>query len=141
MNKILITSLLSLSFWFPPSSSDAESVVVIGHPGLPKLDVTTIQKLYTGRSIEINGKSVTVVNVVPNNKTRKIFLEKFLAQDEEKYLAYWTVRRFIGKGTPPKELGSNEDVIAFVQSHADAIGYISADESRLPAGLNVLNEM
>ncbi|MBF0097581.1 MAG: hypothetical protein HQM04_04730 [Magnetococcales bacterium] len=114
-------------------------IVVIGHPGLPKLDVPTIQKLFTGRAVEINGRSVTVVNIAPNNTVRKVFLEKYLEQDEDKYLAYWTVRRFIGKGTPPKELVSSTEVVEYIQSHSDTIGYISVDDSK--PGLNILSEM
>jgi len=68
--------------------------------------------------------------------TRGRFLEIFLGQDEEKYTAYWTVRRFIGRGAPPKDLASSADIINFVQSTPGAFGYI--DEADLKPGLTVL---
>ena len=55
---------------------------------------------------------------------------------EEKYTAYWTVRRYIGKGASPHELTSSADVINFVKSTPGAIGYI--DEADVPPGINVL---
>ena len=60
----------------------------------------------------------------------------FLNQDEDKFTAYWTVRRYIGKGAPPREMSKSSDIIRFVTSTPGAIGYI--DESELRPGLNVL---
>ena len=115
----------------------ADGVVVIGHPSLQKLDAVTLQKIYTGKIIEVNGNAISAVNLISGNASRSQFLAAYLGQDEEKYQAYWTVRKFIGKGSPPKELASSAEVIEFVQSQAGAIGYI--DVGALKQGLNVLN--
>ena len=34
-----------------------------------------------------------------------------LSRDEARYTAYWTVRRYVGKGVPPLEVASTADVI------------------------------
>lgn len=46
------------------------------------------------------------------------------------------VRRYIGKGKPPRELASSTDIIAFVQATPGAIGYV--EEADLKSGANVL---
>ncbi len=112
------------------------AVVVIGHGNLAKLDTATVQKVFTGKAIEVGGVTVTAVNTQPGSNLRSHFLQSYLNQDEEKYTAYWTVRRYIGKGAPPKELASSSEVINFVQSTPGAIGYI--DDSDVKPGLNVL---
>ena len=112
------------------------AVLVIGHANLSKLDASTVQKIFTGKAIEVGGVTVTAVNSHPGSSLRNHFLQTYLNQDEEKYTAYWTVRRYIGKGAPPKELSSSAEVINFVQSTPGAIGYI--DEGDLKPGLNVL---
>jgi ABC-type phosphate transport system substrate-binding protein len=132
--KIITLSVLLLTCAI--SQAHAEDVIVIGHPDLPKLDRVTIEKLFTGRIIEINHQPAIVVNAAPGSATRQQFLMTFLAQDEDKYRAYWVVRRFIGKGTPPKDLASSREIIEFVQSQPGGIGYISAVD-RTPE-LNVL---
>ncbi len=116
--------------------SAAASTVVIGHPSLPRLDAATVQKVFTGRAIEVGGIVVTAINASVGSAVRSRFLQIYLNQDEDKYTAYWTVRRYIGKGTPPRELTSSSEVIDFVQSNLGAIGYI--DEADLKPGLNVL---
>ncbi|MCK6393150.1 hypothetical protein [Zoogloea sp.] len=116
--------------------AQADNVVVIGHSQLPKLNAGALRKLYTGRSTEVNGAPVIVVNALPGSPVRNRFLSLYVEQDDERYVAYWTVRRFIGKGLPPKEMESSAAIIDFVQKTPGAIGYIDAAD--LKPGLNVL---
>ncbi|PQJ96686.1 hypothetical protein CXB77_07915 [Chromatium okenii] len=120
------------------SQASAENVLIIGNPDLPKLDCVTVEKLFTGRIIEVNGQPATVVNAASGSLTRQQFLATFLSKDEDQYRAYWVVRRFIGKGTPPKEFSTSREIIEFVKSQPGGIGYISAVD-RTPE-LNVLSE-
>ena len=124
-----VASLLS------PTLAFGTAVVVIGHAGLPRLDDTTVQKIFTGKIIEVGGINVIPVNAVTGHPARGQFLQQYLNQDEEKFVAYWTVRRYIGKGVPPKELPGPTEIIQYVQSVPGAIGYI--DESELKAGANI----
>jgi ABC-type phosphate transport system substrate-binding protein len=114
----------------------AGGVVVIGHPNLTRLDAATLEKIYTGKVIEVDGIPVTAVNASSGSSVRNRFLEAFLNRDEDRYTAYWTVRRYIGKGASPREMSSSIDVINFVRSTPGAIGYI--DEADVPPGANVL---
>jgi hypothetical protein len=128
--------LLPLALLLVGGQAAASNVVIIGHANLSRLDVGAVQKVFTGKAIEIGGIAVTAVNANTGSSVRIRFLQTFLNQDEEKYTAYWTVRRYIGKGAPPKELTSSAEMINFVQSTPGAIGYI--DEADLKPGLNVL---
>lgn len=114
----------------------AAGVVVIGNPALPRLDQSTLQKIFLGKVIELGGTGVTAANARSGSAVRERFLAQYLEQDEEKYTAYWTVRRYIGKGAPPRELASSAEMINFVQSTPGAIGYL--DEADLKPGLTVL---
>jgi len=113
-----------------------DGVVVIGHTSIKRLDAPTLARIYTGRVIEVDGVAVTAINANAGSEVRTRFLQVFLNQDEDKYTAYWTVRRYIGKGASPREMGKSSDVIRFVTSTPGAIGYI--DASDLQPGLNVL---
>ena len=115
-------------------ASDGE--VVIGNPNLRRLDATTVARIYTGKVIEVDGITVTAVNANSGSPVRTRFLQVYLNQDDDKYMAYWTVRRYIGKGASPKELPKSSDIINFVNSTPGAIGYI--DEADVRPGMNVL---
>ncbi|RFC37535.1 MAG: hypothetical protein DID90_2727553148 [Candidatus Nitrotoga sp. LAW] len=128
----LISALLALVI----GEAHADNVVVIGHAGLSKLNASTIQRIFTGKIIEVDGVHVKAVNLKAS-PLRDRFLQRYLNQNDDKYTAYWTVRRFIGKGLPPKEVSSAAEVISFVQTTPGAIGYI--DENELKPELNVVS--
>ena len=118
------------------SAQERDALVLIGNANVPRLDAPTVQRLYTGRTVEVGGTPVVVVNAAPGSRARERFLALVMQQDEEKYVGYWTVRKHIGKGTPPRELKSAADIIEFVQSTPGAVGYVlNAD---LKTGLNVV---
>ena len=114
----------------------ADGLIVIGHPNLPALDAATLEKVYTGKVVEVGGVSVTAINAQSGSATRTRFLQAYLKQDEEKYTAYWIVRRYIGKGAPPREIAGSAAIIDFVKSTPGAIAYI--DEADATPGVRVL---
>jgi len=114
----------------------AEGIAVVGHESVPRLDAVTVQRIFTGRVVELNGVQITAVNLTRGSGLRGRFLASFVGQDEEKYVAYWTVRRFVGLGMPPAELASSAEVIQFVSRRPGAVGYVDASE--VPPGVKVL---
>lgn len=132
--KTLFTRLLLASALLQALPVAAD-VVVVGNANLPKLDAETLNKIYTGRVIQVGGVSVVPVNLKAGNKLRGQFLGELLNSDDERYIAYWTVRRYIGKGVPPRELDSNE-ILSFIQSTPGALGYV--DGADVKPGMNVL---
>ena len=136
MHKTGLRTLLVALTFVAGDVRAAGGVVVIGDVRLVRLDAQTLEKVYTGRVIEVDGIPVTAVNASRGSSVRNRFLQAYLNQDEDKYTAYWTVRRYIGKGASPRELLSSAEVIDYVKSTPGAIGYI--DETEVPPGMNVL---
>jgi hypothetical protein len=120
----------------PAPLQDRGGLVLIAHTGLPPIDATTAQRLFSGRAVEVAGVVVLPVNAAPSSKARERFMAQVMAMDEDKYVAYWTVRKHIGKGTPPRELKSAIEVMDFVQNTPGALGYVMASELR--PGINVV---
>lgn len=120
----------------PAQAGDAAAVVIVAASNVPKLDASQVQRLYTGRITEIDGRPVTVVNLHQSDPARRVFMRQVMGEDDDKYVAYWIVRRHIGKGIPPRELGSASEVIQFVQSTPGGLGYVLATD--LLPGVNVV---
>jgi ABC-type phosphate transport system substrate-binding protein len=125
---LAITTCLMLPAW--------AGVVVVAHPTMHKLDLQTVQRIYTGKVIEVSGQAITPVNLRAGVPTRQRFLSDYLQQTDDTYLAYWTVRRYVGKGVPPRELATVADVVSYVQATPGAIAYL--DEADAPPNLNVV---
>jgi ABC-type phosphate transport system substrate-binding protein len=118
-----------------PARAD-EGVAVIGHIAANNLDAETLKRIYTGRTIELDGQALRPVNLAAGHPVRRRFLAAVLQQQEDDYVAYWTVRRYIGKGAPPRELASTAEVIDYVRRTPGAIGYVEPAE--VPPGVGVL---
>ena len=112
------------------------AVVVVGHGALPRIDASLVLRLYTGRAIEVGGQLATAVNLQGGHPLRQRFLASYLQTDEERYRAYWTVRRHVGKGAPPRELDSAAAVLDFVAGTPGALGYVAVTDLR--PGSNVI---
>jgi ABC-type phosphate transport system substrate-binding protein len=136
MRDTVPRTLLAALAFVAGGACAAGGVVIIGDARLTRLDAPTLEKVYTGKVIEVDGIPVTAVNASSGSPVRSRFLQAYLNQDEDKYTAYWTVRRYIGKGASPRELSSSAEVINFVKSTPGAIGYV--DEADVPPGVNVL---
>ncbi|WP_232540119.1 hypothetical protein [Azohydromonas aeria] len=119
-----------------PTGAADEGVAVIGHVAARSLDAETLKRIYTGRTIELDGQALRPVNLEAGHPLRRRFLAAVLQQSEDEYEAYWTVRRYIGKGAPPRELAGSAAVVDYVRRTPGAIGYIDAGE--VPAGVSVL---
>jgi ABC-type phosphate transport system substrate-binding protein len=133
--KILLSTLLACLALLA-HADDRDALVLIGHATVPRIDVATAQRLYTGRTVEVGGVAVVVVNATPGSKLRERFMAAVMNQDDDKYVAYWTVRKHVGKGTPPREFKSAAEVIDFVQNTPGAVGYVAAGDLR--PGLNTV---
>lgn len=138
MNKrcLILSALIALMPITPPCNAWAGPVVVVAHGNVRKLDASTVQRIYTGKAIEVDGVAVMPVNLKPGQSLRQRFLSEYLQQAEDVYTGYWTVRRYIGKGTPPRELASVAEVLAFVQNTPGAVAYM--DEADVPTSMNVV---
>ncbi len=137
--RLMIISLMLILFISTPAQSE---LVIIGNSKtvFSELNARLISRIYTGRVIEIEGVYMMPVNSTQKTDLRNRFLEKYLSQDENEYSAYWTVRRFIGKGTPPKEFASVTDIITYVGETPGAIGYIDTDLTSIPNSVKIINQ-
>lgn len=137
MPGVLLAAWLALLAAGAGAQQDSDAIVLIGHSSLPRLDGPTVQRLYTGRMVEINGVSIVAVNAPPGSKARERFLTVVMKMDEESYTGYWTVRKHVGKGSPPRELRNAPEMMSFLQATPGAVGYVTASELR--PGLNVVH--
>lgn len=107
-------------------------IAVIVHPSnTSNITSEELVRIYTGRSNAFNA-----VNLVESLPLRAQFDEKGVGRTSAQLKAHWSKLVFTGKGTPPTELSSEQDVLNFVASNSQAIGYVSAGS--LPESVKVV---
>lgn len=125
MKKITRCFMFSVGLY--GSTVTVAETVVVANPDTPALNEATLQKVYLGKVVEVSGRPVVPVNLAKGNVVRKEFMEKVVGMDDDKYIAYWTVRRYIGKGSPPREFAVTQEQREFLRTAPGSVGY--QDES------------
>lgn len=122
LKKIILIPALALSFMA------VANVTVIVHPSNSvALSQDDINKIFTGRTKTFaDGKAAEPLNLAEAVAVRADFDQKALGRSSSQMKAYWSKLVFTGKGTPPKELASEQEVLDAVAKNPAAIGYVSA---------------
>lgn len=122
MKTLLIISCLFLS-----NLAQAAIAVVVHPSNQTSLTQDDLVRLYTGKlSAFPDGASAIPVNLADSVPLRAEFDQKALGRSSSQVKAYWSKLVFTGKGTPPKEVASDSEVLELVASNPNLIGYVSA---------------
>lgn len=118
-------------------------VYVVSSASLPinEIGKLELRSIYKGRLSQVNGHRLTPLNSAPGTTDRDAFLERIMNQNELDYTGYWHVRRYTGQGTPPTEVGNQEELFAALKAQPDGIGYLwvpNGGKPTLPDGLKVI---
>ena len=125
--KKVVNSILFFAYLIFSAYSQAETVVIVHPSNTSDLPVAEISKIFLGKqSTFANGGEAVPVNLAEGNATRDAFDNTVLGKNARQIKAYWSKLVFTGKGTPPKEVESDEKVIELVSKNPNVIGYIDA---------------
>lgn len=123
LNKILIAGAALLM-----SASSLAEIAVIVHPSNgASLDANAISRIFLGKmkSYPGGGQAVPLTLSESSGQTSE-FNKKVLKKSGSQLKAYWSKLVFTGKGTPPKVVGSDAEVVGLVSSNPNIIGYVDA---------------
>ncbi len=73
-----------------------------------------------------SGETVEPVDQSAKSTVRAAFSTDVHRKDVGSIKSYWQQQIFSSRGTPPPEMSSDAEVLAFVRSHAGAVGYVSS---------------
>lgn len=108
--------------WAPPSFR------VIVHPDLPysTLERRVVADLFLKKVTRWpTGETALPVDLASDSVVRQRFSEDVLGRSVAAVKSYWQQLIFAGRGVPPPELESEEQVLSFVARHPGSIGYVS----------------
>ncbi|MDP4537697.1 phosphate ABC transporter substrate-binding protein [Alkalimonas collagenimarina] len=119
----------------------AETVVIVVHPS-NTADISTdeLSRLYLGRTRTFsNGESAVPINLAENQPMRTVFDEKALSRSSAQLKAYWSKLVFTGKGSPPQEADTVDEMVKLVATNPSIIGYVpeSAADDRVRIALRL----
>lgn len=106
---------------------NAEVMIVVHPSNANSLDQQKVVRLFTGKSKTFpDGSQAIPINQSESTATTEEFNAKVLGRSSSQLKSYWSKLVFTGKGTPPKEVSSDQEVIDLVAANPNVIGYVSA---------------
>ena len=130
MRTFLIAALACVVHMLEPSDVRAQNrFVVIVNQASPvtSLTRTDASKLFMRKITKWpNGHAVLPIDQVAASPTRRVFSDDIHRMDVPRVKNYWQGLVFSGRGEPPPERASDADIVQYVRSNPDAIGYVSA---------------
>lgn len=109
------------------ASPVADSVVVVVSADSPVTEITRqhLADLYLGRTTRLpNGGSAKPIDQGTTSAARTDFYQRYLGRSLAEIKAHWSRLIFTGRGRPPRDVPSGEDVRRLVAEDPGAIGYI-----------------
>ncbi len=88
-------------------------------------------------NIWISGQPVIPVDQAASSDVRQAFSGAVHGRDVSAVKSFWQRQIFSGRGVPPAEKASDQEVLAFVRANPGAVGYVSSDTD-VSAGVKVL---
>ena len=124
-----------------PAAAPAQEFAVIVNAANPvsSMSKDEVAKLFLKKNLNWqSGATVAAVELPMNAKAREAFARDVLGKTLSQVKSYWQQQIFSGRDVPPPEKPTDNDVVAFVRSNPNAIGYVSksADVGR---GVKVLS--
>ncbi len=123
------TSLLLLVLISASSLAQADSLIAIVHPdNHSALSTDDVRNIFLGkvRKFPGGGSAVPVEIAGDEAPLNENFDNKVLNKTPSQLRAYWSQMVFTGRATPPKQVGSTEDLIKLIEANPNMIGFVSS---------------
>lgn len=132
---LLTASWLLLTLSMPAM---AGGVKVIANASVRENSITLeeLRGIYLLQRGTLKSGSRVVPVLQKDGTAHEAFVREFLGRDAEEIRIYYQGLVFTGKGSMPKELHSDAEVVAYVSGRSGAIGYVSSESDTV--GVKVL---
>jgi TonB family protein len=112
------------------ASAVAGDVKVIANPSVKveSISARELKSLYLGEKSSINGTHVEPV-IERRGPAHEAFLRDYLGQTDDELRKYYEALVFTGRGSMPKTVSSDAEVVAYVAKTRGAIGYVGTAAS------------
>ena len=112
------------------ASAVAGDVKVIANPSVKveSISARELKSLYLGEKSSIHGTHVEPV-IERRGPAHEAFLRDYLGQTDDELQKYYEALVFTGRGSMPKTVSSDAEVVAYVAKTRGAIGYVGTGAS------------
>jgi len=118
---------LAILFVLVSHCSFADIAVVVHPSNSATIDSSAVSLLFLGKLKSFPGGSQAIpITQIETNSVATEFNKKVLRKSSSQLKAYWSKLVFTGKGTPPRSMTNDSEVISLISTNPNLIGYVDA---------------
>ena len=128
--KLRQTTLLILSVLLiapgAVATAWAGDVVLVTNRSVPvtTLSRQDVKNIFLSKKKNVGGVTIKLTALKDDSLTEQ-FLKAYVGKTPSQFSSYYKKLVFTGKGKPPKSMGSEAEMIAYIARTSGAIGYVS----------------
>lgn len=107
--------------------SNANAVQIVASPDISDSSLTSsdIENLFLGKKKSLPGGQKVKVVTLKGGDAHDSFLGAYVSKSSSQFSAYWKRKIVDGTGIPPKSFATEQDLIDYIKSNSNVIGYAS----------------
>ncbi len=125
----LLIALVSLVAVSASTAMAEETVILNGASAVAGLSEDDLKDYYLGKKSSWPDGSKVVVVVLKEGASHENLLSK-LGKSNSQFTTGWKKLVFTGKGAMPEQVGSEDDLVAFVAKTPGSIGFVDAAKAK-----------
>ncbi len=123
---ILVFVIVILFCSFAQAEDYTFKVIVNASNQVSSIEMADVYKIFLKKKSKWEGgKTVKPVDQPGSSVVRKAFSDEALGKSVSAVKSYWQQQIFSGRGVPPPEKKTDQDVIDYVKENPGGIGYVS----------------
>lgn len=124
--KKALVPFITITMLFATQAS-ADIAVITHTSNTNDLNKTQISRIFLGKAKTFpNSEKSIPMSIKGGSDVHKEFAKKVLGKSSSQLKAYWAKLVFTGKGTPPKQINSDAEMIKLVAANPNLIGFVNA---------------
>lgn len=128
MRKRKALLALSMFFWGIQSASSASgelAIIVNASNQVSEISAEQVASIFLGKARRLpDGTKVIPIDQLEGEKPRDEFYSKIVQKSQSQLNSYWSRLIFTGKGQPPFAVTGDSEVLEFIASNPNMIGYV-----------------
>ncbi len=140
LGKTAIIVILTVLVWTVPRVASGQGFKMVVNEANPAdvISKNQLENLFMKKtSTWGNGQQALPVDQAASSSTRHGFSKVIFGREVNAIKSYWQRQIFSGRGVPPPEKASDDEVLAFVRANPGAIGYVTSNTD-VGSGVKVL---
>lgn len=128
IHSFLAVSLLALCAAIPATAADFKVIANLS-VGASSVSAADIKGVFLSTKTSFSDGSHVEPVLDKGGPTHEAFLKEYLGKTDAALQAYYRTLVFTGKGSMPKTLGADAEIVAYVAKTRGAVGYVSVGVS------------